>query len=88
MRGKMFEDLPEGQTHSYNDGCGEPAHNCCAYCLRTETRGVENKKVEFCANLNCHFCHMKQAMPTPKDEEDRSVCLRYRNLGWDRKNYL
>ena len=22
-----FKDLPEGQTHSYNDGCGEPAHN-------------------------------------------------------------
>lgn len=23
----MFKDLPEGQTHSYNDGCGEPEHN-------------------------------------------------------------
>lgn len=23
----MFQDLPEGQTHSFNDGCGEPAHN-------------------------------------------------------------
>lgn len=23
----MFKDLPEGQTHSFNDGCGEPAHN-------------------------------------------------------------
>ena len=23
----MFKDLPEGQTHSYNDGCGDPAHN-------------------------------------------------------------
>lgn len=22
-----FKDLPEGQTHYYNDGCGEPAHN-------------------------------------------------------------
>ena len=22
-----FKDLPEGQTHSQNDGCGEPAHN-------------------------------------------------------------
>jgi len=23
----MFKDTPEGQTHSMNDGCGEPAHN-------------------------------------------------------------
>lgn len=23
----MIKDLPEGQTHSYNDGCGEPEHN-------------------------------------------------------------
>ena len=23
----MFKDLPEGQTHFQNDGCGEPAHN-------------------------------------------------------------
>ena len=23
----MFKDLPEGQTHYMNDGCGEPAHN-------------------------------------------------------------
>lgn len=22
-----FKDLPEGQTHYQNDGCGEPAHN-------------------------------------------------------------
>ena len=22
-----FKDTPEGTTHSYNDGCGEPAHN-------------------------------------------------------------
>ena len=22
-----FKDLPEGQTHYYGDGCGEPAHN-------------------------------------------------------------
>lgn len=23
----MFKDTPEGQTHSYNDGCGMPEHN-------------------------------------------------------------
>ena len=23
----MMTDLPEGQTHYENDGCGEPAHN-------------------------------------------------------------
>ena len=23
----MFKETPDGQTHSYNDGCGEPAHN-------------------------------------------------------------
>ena len=25
----MFKDLPEGQTHSFNDGCGEKEHNKC-----------------------------------------------------------
>lgn len=24
----MFKETPEGQTHSFNDGCGEPEHNC------------------------------------------------------------
>ena len=23
----MFKETKEGQTHSFNDGCGEPAHN-------------------------------------------------------------
>ena len=23
----MFKDTKEGETHSYNDGCGEPQHN-------------------------------------------------------------
>jgi len=23
----MMKDTPEGQTHSFNDGCGDPAHN-------------------------------------------------------------
>lgn len=23
----MIKDTPQGQTHSFNDGCGEPAHN-------------------------------------------------------------
>jgi len=23
----MFKENQEGQTHSYGDGCGEPAHN-------------------------------------------------------------
>lgn len=23
----MFKDTKQGETHSYNDGCGEPAHN-------------------------------------------------------------
>lgn len=26
----MFKDLPEGQTHYENDGCGEPAHSFAA----------------------------------------------------------
>lgn len=26
----MFKDTPDGQTHSFNDGCGEPAHNDAA----------------------------------------------------------
>ena len=24
----MFQESKDGQTHSFNDGCGEPAHNC------------------------------------------------------------
>ena len=33
----MFKESKEGQTHSWNDGCGEPAHNqrsaeCCEWC--------------------------------------------------------
>ena len=28
----MFTDLPEGQTHSFNDGCGMPEHNDPVNC--------------------------------------------------------
>jgi hypothetical protein len=30
----MFKDTLEGTTHSYNDGCGEPAHNTPKKTLR------------------------------------------------------
>jgi len=30
---KMFKDLKQGETHSWNDGCGEPEHNLiCKEC--------------------------------------------------------
>lgn len=43
-----FKESPQGQTHSQNDGCGEPAHNpmttepkegkckCCGRYLKSE----------------------------------------------------
>lgn len=35
----MIKDTPDGQTHSFNDGCGEPAHNSTPH--RKETRKVK-----------------------------------------------
>ena len=30
----MFKELPEGQTHSYGDGCGDKNHNkFCKDCM-------------------------------------------------------
>lgn len=35
----MFKDTKEGQTHSYNDGCGEPEHNIPPTADRTGDKG-------------------------------------------------
>ena len=34
-----FKDTPDGQTHSFNDGCGEPAHNDAE--LATKSNEIE-----------------------------------------------
>ncbi len=36
----MFKDLPEGQTHSFNDGCGESEHNITP-ATYTSTTGIK-----------------------------------------------
>lgn len=38
----MFKDTPDGTTHSYEDGCGEPAHNkyCCDWQKQQPTLTV------------------------------------------------
>ncbi len=59
----MDKDTKEGQTHSFNDGCGEPAHNdmtnkdkkdnkvCCKHCYRYEDNT--------CFHVDC-TCHQKE----------------------------
>lgn len=37
----MIKDTKEGTTHYQDDGCGEPAHNCC---------------MEGCGNIDCRHC--------------------------------
>lgn len=41
----MFKDLPEGQTHSENDGCGEKEHN--APKKEKMEKWIEEKEREF-----------------------------------------
>ena len=42
----MFKDTKEGQTHSYNDGCGEPEHNDTIrqYKICTECGASDSQK--------------------------------------------
>lgn len=65
----MFKELPEGQTHSFNDGCGEKEHNCAcklASCLVNCSRSHTHK------TFSCDVC-------VPKCNQiihaaDRTVC--------------
>lgn len=41
----MFKETKEGQTHSYNDGCGEPEHNNMKNNLQ-KTQEEQDKKFE------------------------------------------
>lgn len=36
-----IKDTPDGQTHFYNDGCGEPEHNNMTISPREEKQAVE-----------------------------------------------
>ena len=36
-----FKDTPDGQTHFYNDGCGEPEHNNMITSPREEEKMME-----------------------------------------------
>jgi len=58
----MFKDTKEGQTHSYNDGCGEPAHNS----------PEQPKQEEWLEDLWYHVHNWKEA----KDPEDIAKSVR------------
>ena len=49
----MFKDNPEGQTHSYNDGCGEPVHN--GVKIPIEKMCEQKKHTETC----CDDCYIE-----------------------------
>ncbi len=49
----MFKELTEGQTHSYNDGCGDINHNCCKECYET--------KDKICCMPSCK-CHQETSI--------------------------
>lgn len=44
-----FKDTQEGQTHSYGDGCGEPAHNKSTLSHTIEE--IEKALLEKCADI-------------------------------------
>lgn len=41
----MFKDTKDGQTHSFNDGCGDPEHNFPARTKRPVNNTNEPKVV-------------------------------------------
>ena len=73
----MFKDTSEGQTHSFNDGCGEPAHNSpmnqdtkCECGCHTSPSSDANMKEN-----GCDWCYSESEYNprhpkiTPKTEE-------------------
>jgi len=54
----MIKDTTEGQTHSFNDGCGEPKHNEKAECKNcTPEVGFEVVHIlKHKAGVQCHIC--------------------------------
>ena len=42
-----FKDTPEGQTHSFGDGCGEPAHNNPMPTLIQKQRELFDKEFKY-----------------------------------------
>ncbi len=77
-----FKDLPEGETHSYNDGCGEPAHNDmlnnkqeCKYCQAYKSHSCcwEQGEKSACGipvekHARCCLCECRH---TPKEQESK-----------------
>ena len=56
----MFKDTKEGETHSFNDGCGEPQHNDMTTMtpLQKEIEAFEKEKLgdlNWCGNED-HEC--------------------------------
>ncbi len=72
----MFKESQEGQTHSYNDGCGCPDHNreegvfypesfphdCCDKCIDVtyEKTWPSHTAYFACINLKCE-CHKSKS---------------------------
>jgi hypothetical protein len=64
-----FRDTPDGQTHSFNDGCGEPLHNSPDLIQYQEDvdAGVDmstpqhDSRNEKCVrNKECAFAHLQR----------------------------
>ncbi len=53
----MMKDTPEGTTHYFNDGCGEPAHNCG--CNEMSCK-VGCKRNHTHKTFSCHICNPKE----------------------------
>ena len=68
----MFKDTKEGQTHSFNDGCGEPEHNNNKENSRSRVR--LGKKMKQAA---------KEKRKTLKNETNPKVFKRKSANEWD-----
>ena len=83
----MFKDSPEGQTHSWNDGCGEPAHNSmtnnemCVCGHKKEKHDVAGS-CQVMTESTINFCLCTSFRPAPKGtpEDHCSGCT---ERSWD-----
>src|SRR3990167_111949 len=68
----MFKETEEGKTHSFNDGCGEPAHNSEETILK-EKCGHETIIRKICRqNLPCNKHNtMDKEQPHTQGWEER-----------------
>jgi hypothetical protein len=95
----MFNDTPEGTTHSFEDNC-QPPHEkpreCCDEChtVHTEHDYPEHTIMDACMKANCP-CHTFKALDESLDklleddfveEAKRQFIGMYPVAEWDREN--